>query len=389
MAATLIQSTHVLTGATVVSAILGTGGTGIPVTAGNMIVAYVGSPSSGRTCSASDNVNGAYHTDASGPSSCSICSFASSAGGTITVTGAITGASTTIVMIVEEWSGVQPVNPAVDKAGTNSGGANTTGTTGSTVTLSQADELQLALMLLNSTAGTTTTFAVAAPFTPSPASPFGTGVNIFMACGNNQPLSTTAVSATFNWTNSSAWRGCIATYQNTTNTGSLTGQTLTSTEGSLTSTAVNNTVVAVVGGSGKPRRSRFKPVYAKDVYVEEMARFERAATEATAQRIEVESKLEATPPWMPIPADILAYIADFERALSRAQARERRETSVDVPVSFKIPKRPAAEAYQRLQALAKVARHREQVALERLRKVRDRIDEDAATSFMQWMLAED
>lgn len=195
--------------------------------------------------------------------------------------------------------------------------------------------------------------------------------------GSEADYALTAITATF-------------TEGTLTDTGSSvpTGQTATFTEGVISATGGDLPVVAKPGGSGKRRRIK----RAAEVFEEEMARLEESLAEATAQRIEVEEQLSATPQYGPTPAEVLRYIANFERALRRAQEREKQQ-AIEVPVYFRLPQKSAGvrrvEAHQRLQSLAKVARYREQVAQERLRKVRERIDLEAATYLMEFLMWDD
>lgn len=184
------------------------------VTPGSMLVCYAGSTASNRTFTASDGVNGAYTVDintAGGQGTLAIMTFPNTAAGTPTVTATISGAVTEIDVLIEEWSGVNTVTP-FDKSASNGSTANTTGSTGTTATLSQTNELCLAFMHLSSNAGTTTPFLVASPFTANLDSPNPASVGILGSAGNLLQASTAGVSATFNWTNSVTFRGCIATY---------------------------------------------------------------------------------------------------------------------------------------------------------------------------------
>lgn len=207
---TPLQSTSAVSGSGgTISVILGTGGTGIPVTAGSMLIAYVGSGTTGHTASASDNINGAYNSDSLMISSGTICTFPNTLGGTITVTGNVPGTSV-MGIIVEEWPNIATASP-LDQKQANSGSAATTGTTGTTPTLAQAQELVVAMMALNTNGGSG--FAVQSPFTPSPSSPVMSGVTTVFAAGYYFPSTNAGVSATFDWTNSVTFRGCIATYK--------------------------------------------------------------------------------------------------------------------------------------------------------------------------------
>jgi hypothetical protein len=184
-------------------------------TPGSFLVAYVGSTTNGRTASASDNVNGAYNTDASAASSCSICTIPVNAGGAITVTGTISGAAGgTIQLIVEEWPPTTVAPSPFDKSATGTATATNTLTTSTTSTLSAASELILAMCSLNSTgAGSSPVFAIQSPYTPGPSSPEPNTVNAALATGYQFVGSTAGVNAIFNWENNETARACIATYK--------------------------------------------------------------------------------------------------------------------------------------------------------------------------------
>jgi hypothetical protein len=169
-------------------------------------------------------MNGAYNTDVSAVSSLSICSFPNSGGasGTTTITGAITSTSTNIYMIFEEWAVGIAATP-LDQTQKNNGAAATTGNSGTTPTLSQSNELIVSALITNANSGTSTP-TIQAPFTPSPASPVVNGSTWGLAAGNQQVVSTGGQIATFNWTNSVAWRSVIATYKLTSTGDTLLGQ---------------------------------------------------------------------------------------------------------------------------------------------------------------------
>jgi hypothetical protein len=181
----------------------------VDTTPGNFLVAFVGSHQSGRLCSASDNVNGAYSTDANA-SSCSICTFPNIAGGAITVTYSISGGNTGCGALVEEWSGITAVTP-LDQHTTANATATTTITVGPTGTLSQSAELVLAICATRNGAGAS--YAVQSPLSPDAVSPVGYSLGSIVAAGSQVVSSTAAVSATFNWTNTVNSAAAIATYK--------------------------------------------------------------------------------------------------------------------------------------------------------------------------------
>lgn len=178
-----------------------------PVTAGSLLVAYVGTNQVG-TFGVSDNVNGTYNNDASSNAVVQIWTFPGAGSGTTTVSLSFT--STTAAIIIEEWSGVAAVSPFDQKA-TNTGSAAQTGTTGTTPTLSQNVELALAGMEVNS--GSITSFVVSSPFSASTSGPVG-NASFQIAAGNMITAASTGVGATFTWgTASAVWHGAISTYK--------------------------------------------------------------------------------------------------------------------------------------------------------------------------------
>jgi len=212
MGAALLQSNHanVTAGATSLNiAFLSA------VTPGSLLVCYAGSTAATRTFTASDGVNGSYNNDIAsngGAGSCAILTFPNTASGTPTITLTISGAGTEIDAIIEEWSGVQTVTP-LDKTVASSGATVTTGTGGTTATLSQTNELCISMLHLNGAGGTTTPFAAQSPFTPSPSSPWPSGNGNLTAAGSLLQSTTAAVTCTFNWTNTLNYRSCTATYK--------------------------------------------------------------------------------------------------------------------------------------------------------------------------------
>lgn len=210
MAVTLLQSNraNVVSGTTTLNCAFLSA-----VTPGSLLVAYAGSTAANRTFTASDGVNGAYNVDinsAGGQGTTAIMTFPNTAAGTPTVTATISGANAEIDLIIEEWSGVNTVTP-FDKSAGSTGGPVTSGTTGTTATLTQTNELCLGFMHTNNNAGAG--YTVQSPFTAGPSSPNPASGSILGASGYLIQASTTAVSATFNWTNSLNYRSAIATYK--------------------------------------------------------------------------------------------------------------------------------------------------------------------------------
>ena len=216
--ASLIQSAKIGAGSatTVALQIATSAGNGtVDTTPGSLIIAYVGSSTPGRNCSASDNVNGAYNTDvgASGGSSNSICSFPNNGGGPLTVTGAISGAATAIAIIVEEWSGIAAIAPFDKASAIASGTAVTTLTSNSTGTLSQANELVVTACRLTTTQGSGSGQPTAqAPFTPDPIGSIPANTP-YLGVGYQIVGSTAAVTSQFNWTTSSNCNLWVVTYK--------------------------------------------------------------------------------------------------------------------------------------------------------------------------------
>jgi hypothetical protein len=179
------------------------------VTAGSMLVAYTFSINPG-TVGVSDNINGTYTGNVvSGPRGIYTFPNASSSSGVNSTTVSMTFTSTNLFLIIEEWAGVLAVSP-FDKSNTNSGSSNTTGTTGSTGTLTQANELILALMV---TSTVSTGLAAQSPFTPGPAGEISHSGDGAGATGYQIVAATTAQNATFDWTTTSNWQAVIATYK--------------------------------------------------------------------------------------------------------------------------------------------------------------------------------
>lgn len=202
--ATLVQSTNAFnsSGSHATLTITGT-------TAGNLLVIYAGSSTSGRSFTVSDTANGTYNIDATGTGSATIATFPNCAGGNTTITVTISGANTNIEAIFEEWSGIQTTTPFDQKAaGTVT--SNTSGTSATTPTLTNANELILAMCSANSNTGGNMT--ISSPYSASPSSPVSTTPSMFLAAGNQQVTTTTGVNANFTWTNSVTARFVVATY---------------------------------------------------------------------------------------------------------------------------------------------------------------------------------
>ena len=146
------------------------------------------------------------------------------------------------------------------------------------------------------------------------------------------------------------------------------------------------------GGTGSSPPKRFKRKKASEVFEEELAKIEQALTAATDQRAEVEQALEALPAEPEkIAAQTLQFIVQQEQAILRAQQREARR--LEIPVYFRLPKQSAGvqriEAAQRLRNLSRIAVYREERARERLLKIREKIDEEAAGYLMQFLIWDD
>jgi hypothetical protein len=213
--ATLVQGAHTGVSGTTCNVTLGTGGTtntGTPATAGNTIIAYATAfIITGRTITTSDNVNaGNYSQDSFGngtSNSLGIYSLNNCLGGNTTVTMTVSGASTSIGLIVEEWSGILIPTP-FDKPASGAaiaGSGNVTSS--STGALSQATEVALACCATaTSQSGG---LLVQSPFTVSTAN----GNQNSQSCGNYQPNSASALTVTFNLPVTSNWQIRMATYK--------------------------------------------------------------------------------------------------------------------------------------------------------------------------------
>jgi hypothetical protein len=145
------------------------------------------------------------------------------------------------------------------------------------------------------------------------------------------------------------------------------------------------------GGTGKPR---FKPKYSSEIFEEELARIEARLTAATKQREAIEAKLEEVEQAVSVPSDARDFVIGIQKAIDRAERRERarQQQPITVPVYFRTPEKSVGvervETIERLRTLASIARHREEVALERVRKLREKIDEDAASYLMNLLMWE-
>jgi hypothetical protein len=203
--ATLLQSTNAFSGSGNLSVAVT-----ITVNAGSLIVCYFGSPTTARTASVSDTLNGTYNSDSPLASSGGIFTFPNSAAGSTTITASLSGGATVLCAIFEEWSGVVTSTPFDQKASAT-GTAQTSGNTGTTPTLAQGNELCLGMICTNSNAGAS--YVATAPYSTSPSAPVQSGSNIFLCAGNQVQVATTGAQAGFSWTNSVNYRGAIATYK--------------------------------------------------------------------------------------------------------------------------------------------------------------------------------
>jgi hypothetical protein len=174
--------------------------------AGNTIVAFCGSQNVTRTFTVADGVNGAYNVDVfynAARASIAIASFPGIAGGNVTITSTISGAAATTDILVEEWSGFVTPTPLDQAPAGTSNVSATTGTTLTTGTLAQANEVALAMLF----APTGSAVVASSPYTSDSANSGSIGV------GWLATVSTAAQSATFTWTVSSVWAALIATYK--------------------------------------------------------------------------------------------------------------------------------------------------------------------------------
>lgn len=184
----------------------------VDTTPGSLLIGYVASPTAGRTCSGSDNVNGAYNADAGGASSCNITSFLNNAGGALTFTGSISGGATSIAIIFEEWSATV-TNPALDAHAAAGFTAQTSVTTTATGTLAQANELVVAMCRTATNPGAG--YIATGAFTPDPIGTSSPGGTACLIAAYQIVSSTTSVACTFGspWTNSVNGGTSIASYK--------------------------------------------------------------------------------------------------------------------------------------------------------------------------------
>ncbi len=120
------------------------------VTAGSLLVAYVYKGDVASVLGASDGPNGAYHNDVSlgfSGSSGGIFTVANAAGGATTVTFTGTGIGS-LQCVLEEWSGVATSTP-LDKTQSATFSTSSAPTSGATATTSQANELVLGLVAMD------------------------------------------------------------------------------------------------------------------------------------------------------------------------------------------------------------------------------------------------
>jgi hypothetical protein len=129
----------------------------------------------------------------------------------------------------------------------------------------------------------------------------------------------------------------------------------------------------------KPSR-RAQVRLSRDVYRDEMEALTKRVATAREVREEIESKAAAVAEG-PVPLSVQRYIIEQERELHKQHLTSR------VTVYVKA-KRARATALERLKRLADIARHNEAVAKETLRKVTERIDEEAATHLMRFLMEE-
>lgn len=351
------------------------------VTAGNRLVAVLGSPVGGLTSySVSDSLNGAWTSQASlfaGGGAFAVFDFTNTLGGACTVTMTPSGSAACRLTLFElNGAGAPDVNSS------RSAPASTSPSTLQTAGLANSGEF---IVCGAATSAGGTTWTAGAGYTR--VSP-GTSVNWASEYGFS--ASTAGVFGNFGITNSFAVVIGVVVYQIANPSWSLSALSSAFAEG-LMSAAGGDVLTSQAGGTGSSRKRRRALIrLSRDIYRDEMARLEREAQQATRQRVEIEKKLETGSPYEPVAEDILRYIADFERALARAQAREKRisEQLNEIRVSFRLTK-THEETSKRLASLVSIARHREAAAFERLRKVRDRIDEEAAMDFMWFLMLED
>lgn len=183
-------------------------------TAANTILVAIVGPAA-RTITCSDG-NGPYTIDSfNSPRVATAIARASGIpGGTITVTGAISGAAGTIVVIAEEWNGIQTALPLDQQFPTNGGAVSATSATiGPTGTLASSSEVAFSVCgIAVNEAGLVVTPGGPPSWTADTHSPQGSAF-FGGACGWLLTTATTAQSVTYTWTNSGQWAGCIATYK--------------------------------------------------------------------------------------------------------------------------------------------------------------------------------
>jgi hypothetical protein len=180
------------------------------VGSGSLLVGYVACGGSLKTLTCSDSRNGTWGAaNVLSNGACGIFTFPNAAAGATTVTATVSTA-VGVVVIIEEWSGVQALTP-LDQTANQHGGQNPSASTGTTAPLAQVNELACAIMSLTGNGGSG--FTCSAPFSPSTAGPVQlAGGSYILMAGNNQPNSTSGVSATFSFANT-FWNGAIATYK--------------------------------------------------------------------------------------------------------------------------------------------------------------------------------
>lgn len=150
-------------------------------------------------------------------------------------------------------------------------------------------------------------------------------------------------------------------------------------------------VVSTPGGTGKPAR-RAKIKRSREIFQDEMRALEQRLEEAREVRASIETTLtDVSSGKGDMVHQELRNLTHGERALRAAQMADTPDPAA-IPVYVRIPKKSVGvrrvEAIERLQTLARIARYREEIASEKLRKIREKIDEDAAVAFMQAMMRE-
>jgi hypothetical protein len=149
------------------------------------------------------------------------------------------------------------------------------------------------------------------------------------------------------------------------------------------------------GGTGSSR-SRFKRKKASELFAEELAKLELEAEVAKSEGEQIAAELQTLePPEAVVPESVRHFIALHERAVRKLAAKRQLEEAPlpAIPVYFRTPAKSVGvervEAIERLTNLARIARHREEVARENIRKIKERIDIEAATYLMKFLMWDD